>query len=531
MQPAGERCNMPELGAAVPHVPESQNVSRKRTRISFGWVVPIVAALAGVWVAVTRILAEGPKITIVFRSGEGLEAGKTKIRYRGLDMGTLTTLRLSDDHEHVIGTAELAPKTEEFLVEDTQFWVVRPRISGGTVSGLGTLISGAYIGMDIGKSKQRKRDFETLATPPVVAGDVPGRFFVLKTPSLGSLDYGTPIFFRRLQVGEVASFSLDPDGEALTVKVFVRAPYDQYVTSNTRFWHASGIDVSLTASGLSVETQSLVSILIGGIAFETPPSAAPVPAAETETVFTLYNDRKEAYELPARDPQPYRLVFKQSARGLTVGAPVEFRGVPIGHVSAIDAELDVKTFEFSVPVTVILDAARFGVQVVDHQPGADLAAVRQKVIDTFVAHGARAQLRTGSLLTGAMHVALDFFPDAPPATVDWSQKPVELPTVPGELEGVEASIVKIVKKLDTVPIEAIGDDLRKSLVHLNETLVSARGTFDNTTKLVAPDSPLDTELSSTLQELSRMARGLRVLADYLERHPEALIRGKPGEAK
>src|SRR5262249_60250398 len=177
-----KRCNMPELGTAVAQVPESRKVSRKRTRISFVWIVPIVAALAGVWVAVTRILAEGPKITITFRSGEGLEAGKTKIRYRGLELGTLTTLRLSDDHEHVIGTAELEPKTEEFLVEDTQFWVVRPRISGGTVSGLGTLISGAYIGMDIGKSKQRKREFQTLATPPVVAGGVPRRFFGPQTP-------------------------------------------------------------------------------------------------------------------------------------------------------------------------------------------------------------------------------------------------------------------------------------------------------------------------------------------------------------
>ncbi len=522
---------MPELNQPVSYVPESRNVGRKRTRISFVWIVPIVAALAGVWVAATRILTEGPKITIVFRSGEGLEAGKTKIRYKGLDIGTLSTLRLSDDQQRVIGTAELAPKTEGFLVEDTRFWVVRPRISGGTVSGLGTLISGAYIGVDIGRSRQRKREFETLATPPVVTGDVQGRFFVLKTPTLGSLDYGTPIYFRRVQVGEVASFELDQDGEALTVKVFVKAPYDQYVRPNTRFWHASGIDISLTASGVSVQTQSLVSILIGGIAFETPPTAAPLPAAESETVFTLYGDRNEAYRLPARDPQTFRLVFKQSVRGLAVGAPVEFRGVPIGQVSALEAQVDAKTLEFSAPVTVVLDATRLGVQVVDGGPGADLAVLRRKLIETFVAHGARAQLRSGNLLTGAMYVAIDFFPDAPPATVEWSQKPVELPTVPGELEGIEASLTKIVKKLDTVPIQAIGDDLKKALVHLDDTLVSARGTFDTATKLVAPDSALDIELSTTLQELSRAARGLRVLADYLERHPEALIRGKAGEAK
>src|SRR5207247_948620 len=203
-----------------------------------------------------------------------------------------------------------------------------------------------------------------------------------------------------------------------------------------------GIDLSLTASGLSVQTQSLVSILIGGIAFETPATGPVLPAAAADTVFTLYGDRKEAFQLPARDPQTFQLVFKQSVRGLTVGAPVEFHGIPIGHVVALDAQVDVKTFEFSVPVTVIVDATRFGVKVVELEPGADMATV-----------------------------------------------------------------------------------------HLDETLVSARGTFDSATRLVAPDSTLDTELNTTLQELSRAARGLRVLADYLERHPEALVRGKTGEAK
>ena len=521
---------MPE-NQGVPYVPESRNVPGKRTRLSLVWIVPIVAAIAGVWVAVTRILAEGPKITIVFRSAEGLEAGKTKIHYNGVDVGTLTAIRLSDDHQRVIATAQMAPKTESFLVDDTKFWVVTPRIAGGTVSGLGTLLSGAYIGMEIGRAKEKKRDFVALAEPPVVTGDVPGRFFMLKTSTLGSLEYGTPIYFRRLQVGEVASYVLDDDGQGLTVKVFVKAPYDQYVTPNTRFWHASGIDLSLTASGLSVQTQSLVSILIGGLAFETPATGPVLPAAAADTVFTLYGDRNEAFQLPARDPQTFQLVFKQSVRGLTVGAPVEFHGIPIGHVVALDAQVDVKTFEFSVPVTVIVDATRFGVKVVELEPGADLATVRRKLLENFVAHGARAQLRSGSLLTGAMYVAIDFFPDASAVTMDWSRKPVEFPTVPGELEGIEASITKIVKKLDTVPIQAIGDDLKKAIVHLDETLVSARGTFDSATRLVAPDSTLDTELNTTLQELSRAARGLRVLADYLERHPEALVRGKTGEAK
>ena len=534
----------------LPHVPQSRAVAKKRTRLSAVWIIPIVAAVAGAWVAVTRIMGEGPKITIVFKSAEGLEAGKTKIEYNGVEVGTLTTVRLSDDHLHVITTAQMEPKTESLLVDDTHFWVVRPRISGANVSGLGTLLSGAYVGMEIGQSQKAKRKYEALETPPVVTTDIPGRYFVLETSDLGSLDVGTPLFFRRLQVGQVVSYELDKNGGALSVKVFVKAPYDQYVNPDTRFWNASGIDVSLSASGLSVQTQSMLSILIGGIAFETPASDPPLPSAEANTSFTLFSDRAEAFKPSARDPQSYVVVFRQSVRGLAPGAPVEFRGIPIGEVTRIDARVDTQTFEFSSPVTIVLDAQRLGVKVEKLPSGTDLAAVRRKLVDSLVAHGVRAQLQTGNLLTGALFVSFDFFPDAPPVAVDWSQTPPQLPTAPGQLEAIEASATSIVKKidqipfkeigddlqsimkkLDQVPIKGIGDDLHKAIGDLDQTLVSGRSTLDNANKLVEPDSTLTTDLSNTLQEVTRAARSLRVLADYLERHPEALIRGKTEEKK
>jgi paraquat-inducible protein B len=487
---------------------------------------------------VARIRSEGPKITIVFRSAEGLEAGKTKINYRGVDIGVLSTIRLSEDRQSVIAIAQMAPKTEDFLVEDTRFWVVRPRISGANVSGLGTLISGAYIGIEIGNSKEEKTDFVALETPPVVNIDVPGRFFVLTTSDLGSLDTGTPIFFRRLQVGQVASYALNKDGQFFTVKIFVKAPYDQYVTVNTRFWQASGVDVSLSASGLSVQTQSLLSILIGGIAFEAPATGAVLPVAEANTVFTLFSDRKEAFRPAARNPQTFELIFNESVRGLVPGAPVEFRGVPIGEVAAVRAQVDVKTLEFSVPVTIHLDAQRLGVKVVGLKSQSEYAAMRRKLFDSLVARGVRAQLRTGNLLTGSVFVAFDFFPGAPPATVDWSQTPVQLPTIPGQLEVMETKVTGIINKLDKMPLEQIGDNLRKAIADLDLTLVSARGTLlsaqgtlDNTSTLTGPNSAQIQQLGDTLREVSRAARSLRVLADYLERHPETLVRGKKGEAK
>jgi paraquat-inducible protein B len=407
-------------------IPESKIVPGRHTRLSVVWIIPIIAAALGVWVAVTRVMSEGPRITIVFRSAEGLEAGKTKIRYNGVEVGTITAIRLSDDHLRVISTAQMMPKTEKFLVDDTQFWVVRARISGASVSGLGTLISGDYIGMDIGASTKNKRDFVALETPPVVTYDIPGRFFLLTTTNLGSLDVGTPIYFRRLQAGEVASYRLDDDGKQLTVKIFVRAPYDQYVSTTTRFWQASGIDLSLSASGLSVQTQSLLSILIGGIAFESPPSVLVMPAAEENTVFTLFDSRTQAFEPPPRNPQTYVLIFKESVRGLLPGAPVDFRSIKIGQVTEIRSHIDARTLTFSAPVTIQLDPLKLGVELMDLGGTGDLATIRRKLIDSLVAHGVRAQLRTGNLLTGAAFVAFDFFPGARPTTVDWSQNPVQL---------------------------------------------------------------------------------------------------------
>jgi paraquat-inducible protein B len=529
---------MPDREPPFPSVAESRAVPKRRMGLSLVWFIPIVAALVGAWVAVTKILSEGPKITIVFRSAEGLEAGKTKIRYNGVDIGTLTTIRLSDDHEHVITNAQMAPNAEGFLAENTKFWVVRPRISGANVTGLGTLVSGAYIGLEIGNSKAHKRDFVALETPPVVTGEFPGRLFVLKTPDLGSLDTGTPVYFRRLQVGQVASYQLDQDGKFLTVKIFVRAPYDQYINAETRFWHASGIDVSLSASGLKVQTQSALSILIGGIAFETAANGPVLAPAEANTVFTLYGSRAQAFEPAARNPQTYQLIFDESVRGLAPGAPVEFRGIPIGEVAEVRAQIDLKTFEFSVPVTIHLDPEKLGVNVLDVRAGVDLDTMRRKLIDSLISHGVRAQLRTGNLLTGAVYVAFDVFPRSPPATVDWSQKPVRLPTIPGQLQATEATVENIIKKVDKMPLKEIGNNLQKAIADLDLTLVSARGTLvtaqgtlDNASNLTGPNSAQVQQLGSTLEEVSRAARSLRVLADYLERHPEALLRGKKGEAK
>jgi paraquat-inducible protein B len=530
---------MPDNDPTFSSVPESKAVPKKRTRLSLVWVIPIVAAVAGVWIAVTKILNQGPEITIVFQTADGLEANKTKISYNGLNVGIISALRLSDDHKQVIATAQMHPKTKEFLVKDTKFWVVRPRVSGFNVTGLGTLISGNYIGVQLGQSKESERDFVALEAPPL-ADNIPGHLFNLKTTELGSLGAGAPIYFRQLQAGQVVSCELDKSGEFLNVEIFIKAPYDQYVSPDTRFWQASGIDVTLSAAGLHVETESLLSILSGGIAFETSMADPNLPPAAAGTTFTLFDNHDAAFRPLPSDPHNYVLVFDQAVRGLTVGAPVVMNGITVGEVTQINPQLDVGAVKFSVPVVISVDPLRYGVKYLALPPGQDARTRQKTVMDTLVAHGLRARLKTGNLLTGSLYVAVDLFPDAAPATLDWSQNPVQLPTLPDKIEAIEDSIASLIKNLNQTVVVTRGTltNADTLLQNLDTTLTTTRGTLTNANtllnnagNLVAPDSMFNAELINLLQQGGGAAQSLRVLADYLERHPEALIRGKTGAAK
>ena len=530
---------MPDNDPSFPEIPESKAVPKKRTRLSLVWVIPIVAAAAGVWIAVTKIMDKGPEITIVFSSAEGLVANKTKIDYNGLDIGTVTSIKLAEDHKHVIATAAMHPKTKEFLVKDVKFWVVKPRMSGLNITGLGTLISGNYIGVQMGESKESERHFVALESPPLT-GDVPGKIFMLKTPELGSLGVGTPIYYRELQAGQVVSYELDTNGGFLNVAIFVESPYDHFVTQDTRFWQASGIDVSLTANGLHVQTESVMSILAGGIAFENPISDAPQMPAEANTGFTLFDKRTTAFQPPPVDPRTYLLVFKQSVRGLSVGAPVELGGVNVGEVTQISPQFDANKMEFTVPVTIQVDPQRFGVKFLGWDTDKDTLVIRKKIMDSLVAHGLRAELKTGNLLSGSLLVSLSIVPDAPPATLDWSQNPVEIPTVSGGVEAIEDSVAGLLKNLDKTVVDTRGTltNVDSLIANLDKTLGATRGTLTNADTLlnnagtmIAPDSVMNAELNALLLQGGDAARALRILADYLERHPEALIHGKPGKAK
>lgn len=533
-------------------IPEAIVAPRWHTAPWLVWLIPIIAAAVGGWILAHSILTRGPTITIVFKNAEGLEAGKTKIKYKEVDIGVVKSIALTKDRARVVVTAELAKGSDSFLRQDTHFWVVRPRIGAGGISGLSTLLSGSYIGLDVGKSEEERDDFVGLDVAPLVLTDLPGRRFVLHSDHMGSLDAGSSIYFRRIEVGQVVAYELDKQGRGVNIHIFINAPYDQYVTNNTRFWNASGVEVSLDAAGFKVQTESLASVLAGGIAFQTPPDLAIAPPANENTPFTLYSDRDNAMKHADSEVRKVLLYFKESVRGLIPGAPVDFRGIVIGEVTQVSLEYDKQQKIFLFPVEVNLYPERLRAH---YRAGADRAEHSEKmdreVLDQLVEHGLRAQLKSGNLLTGMLYVALDFFPEAVPAKVDWAKQPIVLATVPGTLEELQTTLLHISRKLDNVPIDDIAADLHKAIKSLDltlqstdklvkrldadvapqarETLEQARKTLAAAERTLSADAPLQQDLRDALREIGRSAESLRTLTDYLDRHPESLIRGKTEE--
>ncbi|MCA8480066.1 MULTISPECIES: intermembrane transport protein PqiB [Burkholderia] len=510
---------------------------------SLVWLVPLIAALIGIGLVVRSVRERGPEITISFHSAEGLEPGKTQVKYKDVEIGMVKTIKLSKDLSRVLVEVQLKKEAEDFAVKDSRFWIVRPRVGATGVSGLGTLLSGAYIGVDAGRSQDVQTDFTGLEKPPAVTADQKGTQYVLRGDSLGSVDIGSPVYYRRVQVGQVVGFSLDKDGTGVTFNVFVNAPYDQYVGTNSRWWQASGVDLRLDSSGLKLNTQSLATVILGGIAFQTPPNQSSGVLAPNNTTFRLAADEGDAMRDP--DGQPLQVVmnFNQSLRGLGIGAPVDFRGIVLGEVTNIGIDYDPKTKNFTMPVTMNVYPERLGRRFRETIASKGEAA-RLEIVQRLVQHGLRGQLRTGNLLTSQLYVALDFFPKAPPAKVDVSHQPLELPTVPNTLDELQLQVADIAKKLDKVPFDQIGANLNSALSNADklfkqldtqvapearDTLSAAKQTFSTAEATLQQDSPLQSDVRGALKELTRTLQSLNALADYLERHPESLIKGKPGD--
>ncbi|WP_312374561.1 PqiB family protein [Stutzerimonas nitrititolerans] len=527
----------PETPAGAPEI------RQRRARVSLVWLVPIAAALVGFSMVVQNWLSAGPQITVSFETAEGLEANKTQVKYKNVVIGQVTEINLSEDHTRVIATIELDQHAEPFTREDTKFWVVRPRIGASGVSGVDTLLSGAFIGADAGRAEETRREFVGLEAPPPVTFGVKGKQFTLHTDDLGSLGIGSPLYFRRLQVGQVISFGLADDGKGVQVQVFVNAPYDNFVTDDTRFWNASGVDVSVAADGLTVNTESLSAILAGGIAFRAPNYSPDAKPAAEDSEFTLFSDMRRAMA-PADGPPRYvQMRFDQPLRGLNVDAPVEFLGVPIGRVVSVKLDYDEQNKNFPVVVGAVIFPNRLGAahDKLSQALGGNTEEHAARLMQMFVERGLRAQARTGNLLTGQLYISLDFDPRAPQVAFDQQARPMVIPTIAGSFDKLQEQLQAMVDKLSKLPIESLADNLNGSLDELRQTLKQVNGdvlpqlqrtlerseqTLQNANQALADGSPQRQQLGDTLEEVQRAVRSVRVLSDYLSRHPESLIRGR-----
>lgn len=531
-------------------LPKPRLRPRRRGRPAAIWIVPIVAIAAAVALGVRTYLNAGPTIEVTFENADGLEAGKTEVRYKSVHVGKVEKLELSDDRKRVVATVKLTRNAARLAVTGAKFWVERPRIGASGVSGLGTLLSGAYIGVDVGPSTESADEFVGLEKPPGVTTDMHGSRFRLRARDAGSLAVHAPIYLRRVNVGQVSDLHLAADARSVEAEVFIEAPYDRNVTDNTVFWNASGIDLALDASGLRVDTQSLATVIAGGIAFDFRDPSAPSKPARENTAFELYDDRASAMTPPDGVRLIAHLRFHEPMRGVGTGTALDFGGVQLGRVDAVRPGYDPDTREFFADVTASVYPERLGAAYTGLiAEGARTGKSGPQMLQALVGRGLRGQIRSGNLLTGQAYIALAWFPRAPRVAIVENSAVWVIPTEHGGVDSMQEQLQGILRKIDRIPFEAIGEDVHGAtraatalLGHLDRDVVpDAAKMFaqaqlamaalrDGLTALrdnvAAPDSPIQQSTRATLEQLERAAYSLRSLSDYIEHHPESLLRGR-----
>ncbi len=541
----------------------------RRSAFSLIWLLPLVAAIIGIYLAYTTLSQRGPEIVITFLSADGLTAGQTKVRHKAVDLGTVQSIRLAPDMSHVIVRVRMNRESTPYLTDQARFWVVRPRLSVSNVSGLETLLSGGYIELDPGvKPGTSQREFAGLEDPPGVRSDEPGRTFVLQAPRIGSIGTGSPIFYRDITVGEVLGYKLPEGNGPIAVNIFVRAPYDKLVRSGTRFWNASGASLTLGPQGVHFELESLQALLSGGIAFSTPAANRDTPLAAADTQFPLYADQATAHAASYTQRVEFVSYFESSVAGLAPGAPVQVFGITVGNVTSVTLEFNANTAKARV---------RVGFEIQPERLQSVSLAPRQSTEDItrhLVANGMRAELQSASLITGSLLLSLEFPSDPAPGEVRREGNALVLPSQGGGLAGLTASLSDVAQKLDAVPFAEIGANENKLLLSLNtvaggpetkqaisaiattmtdvqalvkrantgmtpllkrlpEIATALQQTLTNANRLVASantgygdDSQFQRDLSRLMSQLNDAARSTRLLMDFLDRHPESLIQGR-----
>jgi len=512
----------------------------KRKRISAVWIVPIVALIVGAWLIVSNINAKGPVIQITFQSAEGVKAGKTVIKYKDIEVGKVTNVAFNKDLSSVIVTAEMTKNMKPYLSEKSKFWIMKARVGLNQVEGLDTLLSGVYIVMDPEKGLQEKKEFEGLDTIPVISTDEKGTRYFLKAQDIGSIDLGSPIYYKRLNAGRVISYHLSKDSRSVEIEIFIKAPFDKLIYNNTRFWNASGITANIGADGVELHTESLTALLTGGLAFDNLITQQKEEKASKGHYFTLYQTQKEAKALHYNRELYFWVYFQSSVRGLSEGAPVEFRGVKIGEVVSFSLIGNADAAKFEIPILIKIEPERF--MILPHKNKNSKKGVNESVLQKLIEKGFRAQLKSGNLITGELYIDLDMYQNVPSATLVKKEGLYVLPAVPGTIESLKSDIQTLLDRLASVPFEEIGKELQMSIKDLRtSTIPKIDATIQSTDSMMKnagttikvlqknyldSNAEINKKIIKLIEEMTKTSRSVKNLSDYLERHPDSLLKGK-----
>ncbi len=525
----------------------------KASRLSPIWIIPVVAALIGAWLVVDTYLHTGPMVTLTISNAEGIEAGKTRIKTRNVDIGRVEEVKLSDDLSHALIMARINHDAEEVLVEDTRFWVVKPRISREGISGFGTVLSGAYIQLHPGESDKSERQFEVLEQPPVALNGEEGMRIKLVSQLGNSLRVGDPVTYQGYTVGRVETTEFKKDTQKVHHQLYIQKPYDTLINSNIRFWSAKGINMELGASGFKLDVASLEALISGGVTFGVM-EELPATPIEPDKIFKLFANEESARQGMFSDSIEFVLLVEDTVRGLTKGAPVEFRGIRVGTVKEVpwrftSPERRIRD-NFAIPVLISIEPQRL-----DGQEKIDLESWHER-LQNIVSNGLHATLKSANLLTGALFVDLNFNREsADDYVAEKFEDRLVIPTTPTGLAQIELKVSSLLDKLNALQVEPILDGMDENMqqsesllrevreltasikdmlnnpeiqqvpANINQTLSELRKAIEG----LSPESETYQELNKTLQSLDSLLRDLQPLARTLGEQPNALIFKPPVE--
>ena len=503
-------------------------VVSKRKRVSAVWLIPIFAMLVGAWFVYADYKKQGTEIVLYFQSADGIVANKTKIRHLSIDVGEVTEVKLNGSLDGVEVRARVQPGVVPLLHEDTHFWVVRPRIDTTGISGLGTLLSGAYISFSKGVGNTPTLSFVGEEEPPVSPASAPGLRVRLQSDSGGAMQVGQPVLYKNYRVGQIESVHFDQESEKLIAQLFIEAPYHTLLNSQSRFWNASGVRVRSSASGFEVETGSFESMLVGGVSFDVPEGSEEGEPIADEALFDLYPDRESIDQITYEYAFDLVMLYTGSLRGLQVGAPVEFRGLQIGSV--IDFGLE--TFgeqieelsqgeEVTVPIQLRIEPARLLAD--DTQESITRAMVG---ITDSVERGMRATLRQGNLITGAQYVSFETLAADGEGQLEQIG---DVLVIPSQASGIDLLTNKVGETLDNLnklPVDTVVTEVMETMGTTQSTLRQLNATLAD----VSADSALYGSVQDSLSQLRTTLKSVDQLATTLKESPSQLLFSSPTAA-